>query len=73
MEVFHATLSVALHFIGRFFSAERLWPVGPRNCVQFSAWRITAGESRQEATSAQSLVRGWIGQQASPSLANRVF
>jgi hypothetical protein len=52
MAVFHATFSVALHVMGRFVSAERLNPDGPRNCGQFPLSRTTLALNRPAATRA---------------------
>ncbi|NDA67395.1 MAG: hypothetical protein EBY09_12275, partial [Verrucomicrobia bacterium] len=37
--VFQVTFSVALHFMGRFFSSETPSPVGPRQAGQLAAER----------------------------------
>src|SRR4051812_35987058 len=35
--VFHFTFCFSDHVVGRLDESERPWPVGPRNCGQFSS------------------------------------
>jgi hypothetical protein len=52
MGVFHAMFFVALHSVGRFFSAEMPWLPGPRHPGQFEPLLVSfLGKQRAVTTS----------------------